>query len=63
MHCSRQIQIDGRVPGTERSPTALAAPIRDVALDIEPDVTLFDVTTLGGVVAVMTAPGGVPPDA
>ena len=45
---------------TERSPTALAAPIRDVVRDIDPDLTLFDVTTLDGVVAgaVMTAAGG-----
>ena len=45
---------------TERSPAALAAPIRAVLRDIDPDVALFDVTTLDAVVAgaVMTAAGG-----
>lgn len=45
---------------TERSPAALAAPIRAVFRDIDPDVALFDVTTLDAVVAggVMTAAGG-----
>lgn len=45
---------------TEQSPTALAAPIREVVRDIDPDLTLFDVTTLDGVVAgaVLTAAGG-----
>ena len=44
----------------EGSPTALAAPIRDVVRDVDPDLTLFDVTTLDDAVAgaVMTAAGG-----
>ena len=45
---------------TERSPTALAAPVRDVVRDIDPDLAVFDVTTLDDVVAgaVMAAAGG-----
>ncbi len=45
---------------TERSPTALAAPVRSVVRDIDPDLAVFDVTTLDDVVAgaVMAAAGG-----
>lgn len=45
---------------TERSPTALAAPVRDLVRDIDPDLAVFDVTTLDDVVAgaVMVAAGG-----
>ena len=45
---------------TERSPTALAAPVRDVVRDIDPDLAVFDVTTLDDAVAgaVMVAAGG-----
>lgn len=45
---------------TERSPTALAAPVREVVRDIDPDLAVFDVTTLDDAVAgaVMVAAGG-----
>ena len=45
---------------TDRSPTALAVPVRDVVRDIDPDLAVFDVTTLDDAVAaaVMAAAGG-----
>ena len=44
----------------DRTPAALAAPIRAVVRDIDPDVALFDMTTLDDVVAgaVLAAAGG-----
>lgn len=45
---------------SERSPTALTAPVRDVVRGIDPDLAVFDVTTLDDMVAgaVMAAAGG-----